>query len=116
MIFECRGQNYEKRLLTLGLTTLEDRHYRADMIQVFNILNNVGDIYPSEMLPLSNRLGRRNSKKLYKRRNLLEITRNSFTSRVVDLWNNLPDDVVSSIDLNTFKGRLDKEMRDVRGP
>jgi len=34
----------------------------------------------------------------------------------VDLWNNLPDDVVSSIDLNTFKGRLDKEMRDVRGP
>src|SRR2546425_10441194 len=39
MIFECRGQNYEKRLLTLGLTTLEDRHYRADMIQVFNILN-----------------------------------------------------------------------------
>ena len=44
----------------------------------------------------------------------MEITRNSFTSRVVDLWNNLPDDVVSSIDLNTFKGRLDKEMRDVR--
>ena len=86
------------------------------MTQVFNILNNIGDIYPSEMLPLSNRLGRRNRKKLYKRRNLLEITRNSFTSRVVDLWNNLPDDVVSSIDLNTFKGRLDKEMRDVRGP
>src|SRR3989442_54685 len=75
MIFECRGQNYERRLSTLGLTTLEDRHYRADMIQVFNILNNIGDIYPSEMLPLSNRLGRRNSKKLYKRRNLLEITR-----------------------------------------
>ena len=100
----------------MGLTTLEDRHYRADMIQVFNILNNIGDIYPSEMLPLSNRLGRRNSRKLYKRRNLLEITRSSFTSRVVDLWNNLPDDVVSSIDLNTSKGRLDKEMRDVRGP
>ena len=56
MIFECRGQNDEKRLLTLGLTTLEDRHYRAAMMQVFNILNNIGDIYPSEMLPLSNRL------------------------------------------------------------
>ena len=66
MIFECRGQNYEKRLLTLGLTTLEDRHYRADMIQVFNILNNIGDIYPSEMLPLSNRLGGRNSKSCIK--------------------------------------------------
>ena len=38
MIKDCRGKNYEERLRLIGLTSLEERHYRADMIQVFKIL------------------------------------------------------------------------------
>ena len=65
---ECRGKNYEQRLNLLGFTSLEDRHYRADMIQVFRILNESKNIYSTDFLILADRPGRKNNKKLYKRR------------------------------------------------
>ena len=74
-----------------------------------------GDIYPVDFLTLSDRPGRRNSLKLYKKRNYLDLCKHSFTSRVVDRWNALPDEVVLSADVNVCKGRLDYHMRDVRG-
>ena len=40
----------------------------------------------------------------------------SFLNRIIPLWNNLPDYVVSSPTLNTFKARLDRfwENQEVR--
>jgi len=52
---------------------------------------------------------------LYKKRCLKDITRMSFTYRVIDLWNNLPELVVSAVNVNEFKGRLDLYLRDARG-
>jgi len=40
------------------------------------------------------------------------IFRNSFTVRIVNLWNSLPDNVVSANTVNTFKNRLDKFWSD----
>ena len=39
-----------------------------------------------------------------------------FSNRIIPLWSNLPDNIVSSPTLNTFKARLDKfwENQDVR--
>ena len=50
MIDGCKDKSYEQRLRKLNLTTLKDRHYRADMIQVFRILNDNNDIYPENFL------------------------------------------------------------------
>jgi len=111
----CKGKSYEQRLDKLSITSLEDRHYRADMIQVFKILNDCGNIYPENFIELSERAGRKNSLKLFKRRNYCDISKYSFTSRVVDPWNDLPDAVVLSADVNAFKGNLDHLMRDSRG-
>ena len=105
----------EQRFDKPGITALEDRHYGADMIQVFKILNDTGNIYPENFLELSERAGRKNSLKLFKRRNYCDISKYSFTSRVVDPWNDLPDAVVLSADVNAFKGNLDHLMRDSRG-
>src|SRR6267154_1396070 len=58
MINGCRSLSYEKRLDTLGLTTLEDRHCRADMILVHKILNDKNNTYPLNLLQLSDRTGR----------------------------------------------------------
>ena len=115
MINGCKELKYENRLIKLGITSLEDRHYRADMIQVFKILNDSTDTYPSDFLILNARVGRTNSLKLYKKRCNLKATINSFTHRVVNLWNNLPDEVVLSADLNDFKRKLDYQMRCVKG-
>jgi hypothetical protein len=73
------------------------------------------EIYPKEFLPLAEREGRKNSKKLYKKRNFMEISINSFTSRVIDNWNDLPEADVSGEGENEFKGRLDNHMRHFRG-
>ena len=72
-------------------------------------------MYQTEFLVINDRVSRGNSLKLYKKRGSLEISKNSFTFRVSDLWNKLPDDVVLAPDINLFKGRLDCYMRSVRG-
>ena len=38
MIEECKGRAYEERLGITGLTNLETRGTRADMLEVFKIL------------------------------------------------------------------------------
>ena len=45
-----------------------------------------------------------------------DIRKFSFSNRIIPLWNSLPDNIVSSPTLNTFKARLDKfwENQDVR--
>jgi len=115
MISGCKKKTYMQRLEKLNLTTLEERHNRADMIQVYKVLNDRTNVYPAKFLELSDRQGRKNSLKLYKKRNRLELSRKGFTARVVDQWNNLPDRVILSADVIKFKSGLDFYMRDVRG-
>lgn len=45
-----------------------------------------------------------------------DIRKFSFSNRIIPLWNSLPDNIVSSPTLNTFKARLDKfwENQDIR--
>jgi ribonuclease P/MRP protein subunit RPP40 len=38
MVEECKGLDYEERLRRLGLTTLETRRLRADLVEVYKIL------------------------------------------------------------------------------
>jgi hypothetical protein len=44
MIEECKGLSYENRLKITGLTTLEDRRNRGDMIEVFKIIRGIDNI------------------------------------------------------------------------
>src|SRR2546425_2445985 len=117
MIEGYETKSYEQRLIDLRITTLEDRFYRAaaDMIQVFKILNDNRNIFPINFLELSNRAGRKISLKLFKRRSNGDISKYCFASGVVGLWNDLPDAVVLSADVNVFKDNLDKFMRESRG-
>ena len=86
MIEGCKDLSYENRLTRLNLTTIEERHQRADIIQVYKILNEDAEIYPKDFLSLNNRSGRMNSKKLFKRRCDTNVCINSFTFRVVDIF------------------------------
>ena len=51
--------NYGQRLEKLNLTTLEERHQRADMIQVFEVINDRAKVYPAKFLEVSERPGRK---------------------------------------------------------
>ena len=98
---------YSERLRALGLPSLEYRRERADVIQVYKILHDIDKVDKNKLFTLSGYTATRgHSLKLFKRRSRLKIRANSFSNRVVDVWNSLPEQVVQAPSLNCFKSRL----------
>ena len=83
------------------------------MLQTFKILSDRSNIYPTNFLQLSDRLGRKNSKKLFKKRIKKELRKNGFTFRIIDQWNELPERVVMAENVTMFKSEYDHLMREV---
>ena len=105
-----KGLPYEDRLKEINLPTLAYRRYRGDMIETFKITH---DLYDKEVttdfLPMKkDKITRGHKYSLIKRDWNLNIRKNSFTYRIVDQWNNLPDSVVASKTVKCFESRLDK--------
>lgn len=89
------------------MPTLEYRRERADMVQVYKIFNGIDKIEPDKLFTLaSHRTTRGHSFKLFKPRARLNTRRQSFSNRIVDTWNSLPDIVVRAPSLNSFKSHL----------
>ena len=104
---------YEERLKKLGLFSLKYRRDRADMLTTFKLINGYIDIDTDKLFTLApsrtNRHG--NSLKLQLPKSCKsDIRRNTFSNRIVLPWNQLPDDIVLSKDIDTFKRRYDKRM------
>lgn len=101
--------SYEERLRKIKLPTLHYRRIRGDMIEVFKLLNQKYYFDETTLLSVNTDSNTRgHSKKLYKSRARLDIRKFSFTSRVVDIWNSLPESVISAGTLITFEARLDR--------
>ena len=111
LIPNIRNLSYEDRLKSQGLHSLERRRARGDMIEVFKWVHgiNVGDM--SKILRFSSQMRTRNNGyKLEKIRFRKELGKHWFSNRVVDMWNELPHDVVSAGSLDSLKQQLDKHM------
>ena len=100
---------YEERLKKIKLPFLEFRQLRGDMIQVYKIANNFYD-------PLSTNTIFNFSTHSRLRGHSLKITKQSvnkskyanfFTNRVVNSWNNLPENIVKAKSINEFKNLYD---------
>ena len=103
-----RDLPYEDRLRTLRLPTLRYRRLRGDMIETYKMLHEIYD-NTDQLLHLNTSSSTRGHQlKLAKRHARLNIRLNCFGYRVVSPWNSLPDSVVTSPTLNTFKSRLDR--------
>jgi len=109
MIEGCGKMSYEDRLKFTGLTTLEDRRNRGDLIEVFKTLKGFNRVDYRQFFKLvEHSRTRGHSFKLVKSRSRLEIRKNFFSQRVVNSWNNLPESVVEAETVNSFKNRYDK--------
>ena len=108
------SSNYADKLKELKITSLEDRRTRFDMIQVYKILNKVDKVEENIWFTRANvNLGRvtrlaANPLNLKKKRVNTDVYKNFFSNRVIDLWNNLPDNVKSARNLYIFKKEYDK--------
>lgn len=109
LIPELREFTYKERLQKLGLTTLYQRRLRGDAIEVYKLLTGLEDIDYKQFMQLNERENTRGHHlKLWKNRCRLNTRKYFFSQRVVDMWNGLPEDVVSAKSVSSFKKRLDK--------
>ena len=109
LVISLKHLPYTERLQRLKLPTLKYRRLRGDMIEVFKIIHNFYDscaVVKLNFHPLS--ITRGNKFKLQKFNCHYNIRKYSFGSRVVNVWNSLPDYVVEAESVNAFKNRLDK--------
>ena len=111
MIPELRDLSYESRLLQCGLTTLETRRLRGDQIEVFKIVNGYEDVDRNMFFKLKEGSRTRGHKAaLVKEQCRLDMRKYSFSQRVINEWNKLPNDCVNASSVNMFKNRIDRYL------
>ena len=103
MITSCSKLNYEDRLASLGLTTLETGRLRGDLIEVFKI-NKGYDNIGSEIFFSKNASNLRgHSMKVIKKGFRLDVGKLSFSNRAVNECNGLSEEIIQSKSLAGFK-------------
>ena len=108
MIPKLRDLSYESRLLQCGLTTLETSRLRGYQIKVFKIVNGYEDVDRNMFFKLKEGSTTRGHKAgLVKEQCILDMRKYSFSHRVINEWNKLPNDCVSASSVNMFKNRID---------
>ena len=111
MIPELRDLSYESRLLQCGLTTLETRRLRGDQTEVFKIVNGYEDVDRNMFFKFKEGSRTRGNKvALVKEQCRLDMRKYSFSQRVINEWNKLPNDCVNGSCVNMFKNRIDRYM------
>ena len=106
MIKGLEKLQYKERLRECGLTTLEKRRCREDLIQTYKLITRKEDTPFTRFFQLETRKGLRGYKyKLFKKTGS-RIKQRFFSSRVKNAWNELSDETVSVETTNNFKIKI----------
>ena len=117
-----RGLEYEDRLKKWGLTTLEERRKRGDLIQMYKVHNELESIHwdtgPRSAPRTNTRADHQNCYRLEREsfssrscndfRHFVTVRHEFFLNRTVDGWNGLESSQIDAPSLNSFKARIDK--------
>ena len=121
MLTGVSGSDYEDKLEKIGLTTLEERRSRGDMVETYKTMkgknrvsrNDWFEVLEEEARPTRSNAVVVDGEAVRKREVLvgqranLEIRKNFYNVRVVDSWNRLPEEVKSAPSVNAFKNAYD---------
>ena len=115
MISGLTGGTYEERLAECGLTTLEERRTRGDLIQTWKIIHGIDSVERStwfQMVTDEDTMHRTrlvaDQTKLVKPKWKHKPREQYFSVRVVDRWNELPQSIREAKTINTFKNMYDE--------
>lgn len=114
LVSSIRNLSYIKRLEKLNLTTLVERRQRGDLIQMYKIMNNIDKLEKDIRFPIVNNHTRGHCFKYFKEMTKHKYRENFFFNRVANLWNSLPEEVVKSPSVNSFKAAIDCWMNSNR--
>jgi len=108
--FALKNLPYKDRLKACNMSNLHYRRVRGDMIEIYKILSGK---YDSNVVPYFNRTGMQATRgidlRIFKTRFKYNLRKLYFTNRVLDVWNSLPDYIVTANNTNIFKRRVDNQ-------
>jgi ribonuclease P/MRP protein subunit RPP40 len=107
LVVGMKGMSYEERLKFLDMTTLETRRIRGDLIELFKILKGIEDVKEEQFFTREKRCTRGHELKLIKPSCCLDYRKYAFSNRVINMWNNLPSDVIACSMVYSFKHKID---------
>jgi len=110
-IFRNQNLSYEERLNRLKTKSLAERRIEIDLIMTYKIINGLVDLNTSDFFTLSQLSNTRGHPlKLHKPRLQKSVSAryNFFSNRIINVWNELPEDVVLSASLPIFKQKICK--------
>ena len=113
LLSELKDLPYPERLRKLKLPSLEHRRKRGDAIEVYKYMHGFYNTKSPSLEQNKDKTTRGHSMKLAKIRPRLNIRGNYFNIRVVNMWNNLPESVVTAPSVDAFKGRLDRHWENL---
>ncbi|MES9884664.1 MAG: reverse transcriptase family protein, partial [Sedimenticola sp.] len=114
LIKNMENKIYSDRLKMLGIPSLQYRRTRSDMVEVFKILNGIDKADKDQLFQMNNENRiRGHNWKLKKKQFRLDVRKQTFSQRVINVWNGLPENVVSADSLNIFKGRLNDHWKNI---
>ena len=103
LVISTKNLTYKDRFKRLKLPTLKYRRIRGDMIEVYKILTNKYDSRVDLYLEKQqDSITRGHSVKLVNNRYHYDLRQFSFAPRIVNVWNSLPEIVISAATTDTF--------------
>ena len=107
LVYGFNDLTYEPRLRKLGITTLETRRLRGDLIEVFKIIKGFDKVDYLKFFHLSTTGLIGHNLKLFKPSFKHNVGKYTFSNMVIDSWNRLPEDIIACDSLDNFKKKLD---------
>ena len=117
MVIDLRTMSYEDRLETLGLTKLELRRKRGDLIQIYKIVNGMEEVNIGMGTGHNLRRGGGDFPRMHGHQIEVEkpgcnpMRKNSLPNRTATTWNLLPSGVVMADTTKILKSRIDVHMK-----
>ena len=123
MISDKKGDTYKQRLRSVGLTSLAARRERGDLIQTFHTVKGINNVEKNKWFQFRSLSSARATRStvtvdetgqqerenvLFKESVRVATRKNFFMVRVVDPWNELPDEIKSQKNVNAFKRHYDE--------
>ena len=119
LVGSLRDCTYEQRKTALGLTSLEVRRARGDLIEVFKIIHGFENIQRDQFFKMESEVHehelRHNELKIYVPQAASSRRRRFFDIRVINSWNELPRNLVRRQPISAFKSGLDCHINLLRG-
>ena len=107
-VHTLRDLTFEERLKECGVTTLETRRLRGDLIEVFKRLNWYENIDRNMFFSLKKDSRTRGHEiKLVKDQCRLDVRKYSFSQRTINEWNKLSTGCVTASSVNMFKNKVE---------